>query len=265
MRGILVAVACVVVGGCDSSGIGDPSTGTHGNGIVDEGEECDDGNSNDCDGCKSNCTWARALHVDGGDLGATVEEGSIPCLPCPFTIEAWFKMDDDGGSWDLYDIPPYTHCTFGALAFDNSTFMGGTADSGFWEGFVPGTWHHFAVSCWYSGGSVWTQASLIDGQPIGGTSSGEHLPLCTGTMTIGGALSSPSGGSMDDLRFSNQALYIGLERSFSPSRHLSVRSDTVALWDFDEVVDGRVPDVSGNGHDAVLVDGTLVSDGCHLP
>jgi len=70
---------------------------------------------------------------------------------------------------------------------------------------------------------------------------------------------------MDDLRFSNQALYIGLERTFSPSRYLSVRDDTVALWDFDEVVDGRIPDVSGNGHDAVLVDGTLVPDGCHLP
>ena len=90
MRGILVAVACAVaVGGCyDSTGIeghSDASTETTtrecGNGIVESGEECDDGNRDECDGCKSSCEWERALHVDGGDLGASVAEESIPCLP----------------------------------------------------------------------------------------------------------------------------------------------------------------------------------------
>lgn len=40
---------------------------------------------------------------------------------------------------------------------------------------------------------------------------------------------------------------------------------TVMLLDFGEEMDGAIPDVSGNGHDAVLVDGTLVPDDCHMP
>ena len=48
-------------------------------------------------------------------------------------------------------------------------------------------------------------------------------------------------------------------------RYLSVDRHTVAFWDFNKEVDGMIPDISGNGYDAVLVDGTLVPDECHLP
>jgi cysteine-rich repeat protein len=271
MRGLLVAVACAVaMGGCyDSSsivGYGDASTvattGECGNGVEEPGEQCDDGNDDDCDGCTSDCEWARALHVDGGVLGASVVEESIPCLPCPFTIEVWFRVDDEHGLWDLFDIPSYAHSSFGAHAHDYSTFMGGGTDGGWWDGIAPGTWHHWAASCFLNMEGA-TQSTFIDGEWNGAVGSAEHLPSCSGPMSIADALSSLSGGSIDDLRFTGRALYMWSD--FLPSRHLSASTDTVALWNFNQEIDGVIPDVSGNGHDAVLVDGTLVPDDCHLP
>jgi cysteine-rich repeat protein len=297
MRGILVAVACaVVMGGCYESfpriyhecgnGIVEPPEECDDGNLIDTdacltdcrnarcgdgfawagSEECDDGNDNDCDGCKANCEWARALHVNGGDLGASVAEESIPCLPCPFTIEAWYTMDDDAGYWNLYDIPSYAFSTIGAHGFHISGPLGGVRSSDSW-GIAPGTWHHFAVSCWEEGGDEWTRAHYFDGEWVGGGSSGWHDLSCTGPMSIADALSSLSGGSIDDLRFSNQALYTntGSHSHFTPRRYLSVRDDTVAFWDFDQEVEGVIPDASGNGHDAVLEDGTFVPDDCHQP
>jgi len=73
-----------------------------GNGVVDEGEECDDGNINDCDGCAS-CHLEQALHSNASLSART--SGPIPCQPCPFTIESWFKLETDGPYFSLVDIP----------------------------------------------------------------------------------------------------------------------------------------------------------------
>jgi hypothetical protein len=70
--------------------------------------------------------------------------------------------------------------------------------------------------------------------------------------------------TIDQLRISNDGIY-GVHEDFTPGIGLGVREDTVALWHFNQEVDGVIPDISGNGHDAVLVGGTLVPDGCHLP
>ena len=86
---------------------------------------------------------------------------------------------------------------------------------------------------------------------------------CVEPMLIGIVHGSES-GTIDDRRISNQVLY-SISDPYELERYLSVRTDTVALWDFNNVTDGVIPDVSGNGHDAVLVDGTLVPDDCHLP
>jgi hypothetical protein len=65
------------------------------------------------------------------------------------------------------------------------------------------------------------------------------------------------------LRVSRNALYYFYD--FTPPRYLRVEGETVAFYDFNQEVDGVIPDISGNGHDAVLVDGTLVPDDCHMP
>jgi cysteine-rich repeat protein len=58
--------------GDPTTGDGDPTTGDGdsqicGDGIVDPGEECDDGNSNDGDGCSGNCTVESDSDSDSGD------------------------------------------------------------------------------------------------------------------------------------------------------------------------------------------------------
>jgi hypothetical protein len=70
--------------------------------------------------------------------------------------------------------------------------------------------------------------------------------------------------TVDEFRISSAVLYT-YDVAFTPDRRLGVGPDTVALWNFNQEVGGVIPDVSGNGHDAVLVDGTLVADECHMP
>ncbi len=84
-------------------------------------------------------------------------------------------------------------------------------------------------------------------------------------MIIGNTLGSSSGGLIDDLRVSNTALYTRDTAPFTPQRYLSVRGDTVAFLDFNSEASGIILDVTGNGQDAEIVNGTLVQDYCHLP
>jgi hypothetical protein len=70
--------------------------------------------------------------------------------------------------------------------------------------------------------------------------------------------------TIDELRVSSDGIY-SADVPFTPERRFSVRPDTVALWNFNKTVDGIILDVSGNGYDAVLGDGHLVPDDCHLP
>jgi len=69
-------------------------------------------------------------------------------------------------------------------------------------------------------------------------------------------------GTIDDLRISNQCLYQEGE-TYVPERHLDVRPDTMALWQFNSEDGGAVRDVSGHGYDVVLENGMLVADECH--
>ena len=54
------------------------------NGVIDSGEECDDGNNMDRDGCSSSCKRENSLCWDGRLDGAEIarsehlEEGSLP-------------------------------------------------------------------------------------------------------------------------------------------------------------------------------------------
>jgi len=43
-----------------------------GNGIVEEGEACDDGNENDEDACLSTCQWTIPAVSEGGMLAMTL-------------------------------------------------------------------------------------------------------------------------------------------------------------------------------------------------
>src|SRR5471032_871374 len=62
MRSILLAITALAIPACTQDiagggpgGGGDDTPATCGNGVVDPGEACDDGNTNNGDGCSSTC------------------------------------------------------------------------------------------------------------------------------------------------------------------------------------------------------------------
>jgi cysteine-rich repeat protein len=246
-----------------------------GNGIVETGEECDDGNEDNCDGCRVDCTWSRALLTEGlWQTGALVDDGVL-CLPSFFTVEAWIRHGERTYSTDILsqgdhffiaigsiNIAPYTAVValhhISCASPDTCDLVSGKtlSESGLEE------WHHVVATGRPSDDPhrVWELGYYFDGTWVG-TGGGWHFVpelACVGPMVILGRY----GGTIDEVRISDGEVYTS---DFVPPSVLSVEENTIALWRFDNEVEGVVPDVSGNGYDVVLVDGTLVPDDCHLP
>jgi cysteine-rich repeat protein len=244
-----------VIGGC-------------GNGIVEGTEQCDDGNRDGCDGCSSSCRWERAMRVDAATPGASSGGASVPCLTCPFTVEAWFKVDEGNGLFCLFDIPGFI--AFGLSTTEYEFRLGDGAGGGGVLGPIgAGTWHHLAVSCGWRGGS-WDMFQFVDGEALGGGQGWSEAPswTCEEPMSVGctnAIMRLPLPflpGTIDDLRISNQGLY-SIEEPFVPEKYLGVRPDTVALWQFNAQEGDVIRDASGHGYDVVLESGILVADECH--
>lgn len=278
---LLAALLAGILAACDSTGIllgsadafsdGAPA-GRCGNGRVEPGETCDDGNVEDCDGCSSACRSETALYVDRSTPGVSVPLESSPCLTCPFTVEAWFRVDTPGATVPIVYQEGLLEFNVDETGMYFVTSRGG-AGMGLMEELTYGVWHHAAAMCfWNDDAGMWMYVAYVDGLSFGAISGiGPHVTECDRPLLIGHAVAGytdplpPSIAVIDDVRLSNQALYEFGGDDFPAERDLPVRSDTVALYDFDGVVDGLVPDASGHGHDAVIEHGTLVPDGCHLP
>lgn len=270
----LLLVSAVMASCYDSAGIEghtdastETPTATCGNGTVDSGEECDDGDSDECNGCTSECLWSRALHVDDILPAAVVAATDIPCIPCPFTIEMWFKLEEPDSSMTLIDIPGWLTWTAHTDTFELEREFDGGFSMGLWPvPHEPGTWHHAAFVCKFDHEhGFWRGSIVADGLSDMGGGGSSEMPVwsCVETMQIG-INSGTGGGVIDDLRISNQGIY-SFSDPYELEPYLSVRSDTVALWNFDRAVYSVIPDVSGNGHDASLMEGSLVPDECHQP
>jgi cysteine-rich repeat protein len=244
-----------------------PPTGC-GNGVVEGEEECDDGDADDCNGCTTECIYERAIAAGSVGPGAEVPAASMLCVPCPFTVEAWFRLDDETGAIALIEAPGFLTLRVSTSRWEyESPIINGM---GVWAENpepVPGTWHHIAFVC-QGEGLEWRFHHVMDGTGFysGGGVGGLVPETCADSIEFatGGPLHYPA-GVVDDIRISSTALYPRGGTAFTPDRYLSVGPDTVALWNFNQVVDGVIPDVSGNGHDAILVEGTLVPDDCHRP
>lgn len=250
-----------------------------GNGVVEDEEECDDGDLNDCNGCSSECRWQRAMRVEGGIRGAYVASDLVPPLTEPLTIEAWFKLDRISMFPTqsilfqplCYSFSVQVRDVTGNVAFYYSGHsISGGAQLDVEGSLEPSTWHHMALTYGLFD-EVWEDRLFLDGHQIYSQiiSGWERGWDCEEELTLAGIqnTSDPTGdavfwGAVDDVRYSDAALY---DEDFTPERRLEVRPDTVALWSFNQEIDGVIPDISGNGHDAVLVEGTLVPDDCHLP
>lgn len=281
---MLAALGCVVpIGGCYESespqGHTDSATdlaaeevvsGVCGNGVVEGSEECDDGDDNDCNGCSSLCASRRALAFEHELPGASVPLDASPCLSCPFTVEAWFRIDAAGAVVPIVHQRGFIEFSISVNGYSYNTHMGGAGLEDFGVRLEPGTWHHAALVCFMDDTEGWMTTAFIDGHALlavggmGPSSWSCDQPLLI-AHTDGMSITANPVGTIDDLRLSRASLYDFDAGVFTPERYLGLRSDTVAFWDFDNVIDDLIPDLTGNGHDAVLVNGLLVPDDCHLP
>jgi cysteine-rich repeat protein len=82
-----------------------------GDGILDPGEQCDDGNLNNCDGCSASCrtelvegSWCAAGGPEGGDLLVlAVDPNTSPTTLYAPGGAALFKSPDGGQTWFASD------------------------------------------------------------------------------------------------------------------------------------------------------------------
>ena len=238
-----------------------------GNGVVEETEECDDGDDDDCNGCTAICTREMAMRVSGREPGAIILEERVPSSTAsPFTIEFWFRLDEEGSSLGVLNQAHYSHVIVGIDEFEFKYYDVGEWFIGPWtDGSLEvGSWHHFAFSSWHESGTRF-MALFIDGSEHSFMESEYYgygiFPDLH--MEIGNVVDGLGAGTIDDIRVSDAALYTPSDAPFTPTRRLQSTPSTIALWDFDSVTDEVVPDISGNGHDAVLLHGRFVPDECH--
>lgn len=177
-----------------------------------------------------------------------------------FTVEAWVNPDIDAGEnmilnkEDAYEI-----------AVIDGTFQTAIQPAGeaweWWnsEGVVlPNEWTHVAVT--WDGEKIRT---FVNGEFLAafdkvGVMNDSPDTFKVGRRTRGGDTHSIYTGLIDEIRISKDIRYT--EEGFEiPTRAFEPDADTVALYHFDESIDGVVKDASSFANDGMLVkDAVLV-------
>ncbi len=258
-----------------------------GNGVRDPGEECDDHNTNDCDGCSLECLIEMALLSGGSFAGAEIPaapgEAGGPCLLDDFTIELWFRVDmfpsemSDNRQYLMWQTEGYglgIHHWMDGVDWAFWFVQMEEAHSGLVEieipgGLVPGTWHHLALTRDMPiDSSPWKLDLFFDGTLLDSRSEipSTYAGYCGGPLFLGGTSTAEGeesfSGAIDEARISNEILYT---TDFTPQSRLAPLASTVAFWDFDTTSTGTVWDRSGNDFHASTVGGIPIPDECHLP
>ena len=207
-----------------------------GNGFLEAGEVCDDGNTSGGDTCSATChsSGSYALQFDGVDDSVMFEPSDEFMLDGDFTLEAWYR--DDGiavGSLPIVSegyIYPYYW-----LGIRDGDLIGG-----YFNGMLPieletpspadGDWHHAALTydgalleLWLDGESLDTESTAIPPSPVLG-------PLTVGTNNHEFEEYFFE-GAIDEVRISSVPRYTA---TFTPARRQGADSDTVLLLHFDE-------------------------------
>ncbi len=212
-----------------------------GNGFLEVGEECDDGNLDDGDTCSSACgrLGEHVVVFDGVEDSVVVRHDDALDLESDFTVELWMRADEsaDGrlpllqkGRVELgYDLWLMADGTIRARV----RFGGGIQNVRSDERLDDGDWHHVALVY-----NSFTLRLYIDGERDGSSrfltgtprSNGELLTIGTGDDS---GVSRRLSGAVDEIRISSRSRY-GPWGGFTPERHLAADRDTTLLLRFDE-------------------------------
>lgn len=220
-----------------------------GDGIVqgDRGEQCDDGNTNSCDGCVD-CQ----IRNTGTFTANTTRTGGGTWVPgtSGYTIEAWVRASEAGLIAGINDSA--TASDWSALGFtgEGRLFfgqrLGGAADTAtaiVGPVLVDNQWHHVAgVRFGDNGLMLFVDGRLvaIDSRNVGLNSLDGAGQLYVGTI---GATFRAIGGQIDEVRFSNSARYT---TAFTPQPRLATDGATIAHYRFDTANLSTLTDVNGS-------------------
>jgi len=244
---------------CDASGSGSATertcpfgcadgacqTDICGNGVIGPDEECDDGNTNPCDGCDA-CRVPRYATIGG----STRTTNTVNWTPgsSDFTFEAWVYPIGAEGAWfgagarTASDFV-WAGVTGGRVRFEVALETGVVQRLTGNTNVVDGRWHHVAVQRF----SIWGLAIWVDGNldafaypTVSQRSIDGDRRLWIGSD----GETTPAEARIDDLRVSTVRRY---RTVFAPSRLIDSDGNTLALYRFDEPSGGELVDASGNG------------------
>ena len=242
-----------------------------GNGVIDEGEECDDGNDDLCDGCEG-CLRRMAAYLDGENphrIEVYDVVGNPLDISDSFTVEFWMKLNSSedsiaifhrkGAGWSLrvWDL--------GGIYVGVSLFSGGSEKVYNYkaDNLTYGEWHHLAWS--YDG-------EKYSGVQADGKLGWETLPYnispSSGNTTMIGAEQNHLGqfvqstsARIDELRVSDVVRYGGTP--FTPARRFEPDEHTIGLWHFDEGQGDVIVDSSDKAHPGTGFGVIWEPDGCY--
>jgi hypothetical protein len=290
--------ACDGVGGCSHPNIDqttasgcDGSTGKWcltgvcktkgcGDGFLDSGEQCDDGNASGCDGCES-CQTRSAVQFSGAgasDSGFGTFAGASPYLAVDgdMTIEAWVNPANlttaqpiaaHAGSvasfLTTYELE--LEQTTGKIVFQHGPSATSGSESVKSSSTVKtGAWSHVAVVI--AGQNV---RFYLNGQTAGtATLSMKRQSSTVASFVVGRRTPDYKtlgfNGAIDELHVAAAPLY---GANFSPPRRVSITAATRGLWHFDEASGAMAADAAATTqkplYPLTLSGNTWLADACY--
>ena len=227
-----------------------------------EGETLEDVTGNEHDGEIEGASWfdngrfGKALSFDGENDCVTIADSADLQLSEDFTLEAWVKPKDDGGSEPiLFKEKPY----FGAYAL-----YYGLEGEGDIEGLIGDEWEfRRAIDGADQDENVWLHVALaydgahmrlyVNGELID-TSSADDVESSSGDLSIGCSQEFGDNfeGLIDEVRIYNRALGAG-EVAADIGAGLQAPSRLpIAAYSFDAGEGETLEDVTGNEHDGEI-------------
>ena len=221
--------------------------------------------------CESNIssTTNYALNFDGQDDYVNINYNANLALNNEMTISGWVKIPSDHNS--LWGSVVGGHNGYGYILYAGSN--SGSSNGNLWlevrdGGSVSGTtdlrdnnWHHIAVT--YDGN---TARAFVDGQLEGensfetGFQGTSGYPLKFGYVNHSVGSNEHFPGILDELSIYNIALDQQTIQSYMVSELLGYEPGLVGYWNFNEVQNSTVYDITGNGHDGTIYGTELSGD-----
>lgn len=260
-------------GGSSSSSVASSGAGGSaacGNGALDSGEECDDSNANNCDGCES-CSKQYVLNLPAKASAKSTElAAGLPGNQSDACYEAWGLTNGTvADAVYLSSTADATHsnfilrCLSGNLVFAVENGAGTTLEVKSSAKCGDNKWHH-VVGCRDVTGSNISLTLYFDGTQVGTLSGTVSQVGPAATVFVGGVTYGQDGlaGSIDEVRVSKSLRYTV---NFTSARHFTPDADTVALWHFNEGTGTTFADASGNNYGGTIVGGTWGPDTGYKP